>query len=654
MSGPPDISQQASRPLPKPGQQLGRFAILRKLSQGDTGVVYLAEDVSLGGEVALKILSASLSESEAFQVLSREVLLTRRLSHPGICRVYDLHEDGAYRFLTMEAVRGPSLEEVLVREGTQGLPPPRAVELVLAVGEAVAAAHAGGVVHRGLRPAVIALRADGSPVVLDFGHARAPGVGGRTFVQRAASDLGYVAQELLAGRPADELSDLYSLGAILYRALTGRTPLEAVGPEDEGGEPGPARPERPSRLNHLVTRELEAAVLAAIAPAPQLRPKDVTTFLDMLRAALPELQVRGRRPRREASEPVLPSVRVRRVSLLFSDMVGVTAFFEKHGDLAGRERIAQHNALLFPVVRRGGGEVLKTIGDSIMAVFEDEDEAVECACRMQQALAQAPAGGEEPIRVRIGLHAGDAIVEVGDAFGDAVNVAARVCAKAGGGQILISEDTLKALTRNQGRVRFHQRVALKGKSEAFQLFEVDWAGGADAAEVPAEERKDTTPRGRALPGDTDRAGQPLPPPPPVGDPYGDQAGWPDEEGTAEEEAQAEEDAPDPASDVQARTVLDGRPLGGAEPGSTPPAGSGPDSTETQELDAVAPARAVAPPGATVLRGRPLDGQRTDRRGAAMPPGKRPSVRPGLVLVLVMAAVFALVVLWYLHSQPPGA
>ncbi len=482
---------------------LGRFRIKRKLGVSATGTVFRAEDTLLEVPIGLKIFSPALAADAMYKAISREILLTRRLNHPSICRIHDLHEEQDHRFLTMDWVEGVPLDKMLARR-RQRLAIGDALRIVGAAGEAVAAAHEAGIVHRGLKPANLMVADDGTVTVMDFGHARSLDMGGQTVANVRQEDMAYTAQEVLFGRPADQAADVYSLGAILYRCITGRTPLEAGGPVHQDSGFRGLKPPKPSKLNRQVPAELEQVMLTAIAANPEARYRNAGEFTAELLDTVEDVSVRARRPRRAAADlepaaadaddravgPVATQA-MERATLLFSDIVGITSFFEQHGDVAGRQRIDRHNQVLFPIIRKHGGSVLKTIGDAIMAAFDDEDDAVEAAIHMQQALEkrnqQNPAEVDR-IYIRIGINSGETIQEYGDAYGDAVNVAARVCAKADGEQILVSEETQRELTRNRDIVNPHSRVSLKGKRDKFQLFQVDWLLADEEVEEPPFEQ----------------------------------------------------------------------------------------------------------------------------------------------------------------------
>ncbi|MGH9773454.1 MAG: adenylate/guanylate cyclase domain-containing protein [Candidatus Acidiferrales bacterium] len=163
------------------------------------------------------------------------------------------------------------------------------------------------------------------------------------------------------------------------------------------------------------------------------------------------------------------------LGILFTDIVGSSEYFAKRGDTAGMNLVSRHNALLFPVVKSAGGRVVKTIGDSILATFENLGQAVRCAWAMQQALLKYndSAPEEEKINVRIGVHYGLVFERTGDVFGDAVNMGERVKSKASGGQVFLSRvvrDMLRADPLIQ--VKSMGLVELKGSPEPIELYQL--------------------------------------------------------------------------------------------------------------------------------------------------------------------------------------
>lgn len=251
----------------------GRYRVLSRLGEGAMGAVYLAEHLRMGRRDALKVLSRSLADDDDARArFTREARNASFINHPNACTVYDFGEiaDGL-PFIAMEYVDGETLGELLSREGR--LSPDRAVDLVAQVTRALEAAHARGIAHRDLKPDNIMLtRApDGSEraKVVDFGIAKAMEDEGGQNLTMPGWVVGtpeYVSPEQLAGQDLDGRSDLYSLGIVLFRMLTGGLPFHgdtwqevmtnrlSEPPDrlaDVGGTP------YPSALEDVVRRTLE-------------------------------------------------------------------------------------------------------------------------------------------------------------------------------------------------------------------------------------------------------------------------------------------------------------------------------------------------------------------------------------------------------------
>ena len=168
------------------------------------------------------------------------------------------------------------------------------------------------------------------------------------------------------------------------------------------------------------------------------------------------------------------------VTILFSDIKGSTPYFEKKGDLEGMAMINRHNGILFPVIEAEGGHVVKTIGDAIMARFDDPVAAVKAAAGMQRALEADRKGRPEmdQICIRVGLHTGLGVLKGGDVFGDVVNAASRVQHQARGDQVLITDALLEAARTAGFECARMGRAELKGKDEPIDLYVVAWSQSA--------------------------------------------------------------------------------------------------------------------------------------------------------------------------------
>ncbi len=201
-----------------PGDVLDdRYRIVALLGAGGMGEVYRADDLKLGQQVALKFLPREMLDPSALERLHGEVRLGRKISHPNVCRLYDISEWNGYHFVTMEYIDGEDLASLLRRIGK--LPQEKAIELSQDICAGLAAAHGLNVVHRDLKPANIMIDGRGNAIITDFGLAAlAEDLEGRSEVEGTPA---YMAPEQLRRGTATHKSDLYSLGLILYEMFTG-------------------------------------------------------------------------------------------------------------------------------------------------------------------------------------------------------------------------------------------------------------------------------------------------------------------------------------------------------------------------------------------------------------------------------------------------
>ena len=167
----------------------------------------------------------------------------------------------------------------------------------------------------------------------------------------------------------------------------------------------------------------------------------------------------------------------RAITVMFTDIKGSTEYFEHFGDIAGLAMVHECNDLLRSAIESHGGRAVKTIGDAVMATFDDCSDSIRAAIAMQHRLREKNAirKKEDEMQVRIGLHYGMGIVKSDDVFGDVVNVASRVESIAQAGQIIISDSLRQRISPPQFDVVFLGRFRLKGKSEDHDLFQVRWS-----------------------------------------------------------------------------------------------------------------------------------------------------------------------------------
>jgi TolB-like protein/tetratricopeptide (TPR) repeat protein len=257
----------------KPGAVIGRFELVRELGRGGFGVVYEARDQDLGRKVAFKAVRAGGRLEIREERLLREAEAAARLSHPNIVTLFDVGRSEQGPYLILELLRGRTLVQRL-DEGR--LPLLEALHIAVEVAKGVAHAHGNGVVHRDLTPGNVYLCDDGRVKVLDLGMAYAFG---RPCVEGGTP--GYMAPEQRRGAPEDERTDVFALGVILHRMLTGELPF------DEGtGEPRSAAPV----LDVPGAPELGDLIARMLAQDPARRPRNGTDVVVALTPFLQEIE----------------------------------------------------------------------------------------------------------------------------------------------------------------------------------------------------------------------------------------------------------------------------------------------------------------------------------------------------------------------------
>jgi hypothetical protein len=253
-----------------PGMVLAeRYRIIGLIGRGGMGEVYRADDLKLGQPVALKFLPKALAEDPVRRErLFAEVRIARQVSHPNICRVYDIGELEGRHFLTMEYIDGEDLASLLKRIGN--LHGAKALDVARQLCAGLAAAHDKGVLHRDLKPANVMIDGRGRVRVTDFGLAVAAGED--VAEEDVSGTPPYMAPEQFAGKGASIRSDIYALGLVLYEVFTGRHAFEAKTLAELRAKKEGAPPTAPSELVRDIDSVVERVILRCIEKDPRQRP----------------------------------------------------------------------------------------------------------------------------------------------------------------------------------------------------------------------------------------------------------------------------------------------------------------------------------------------------------------------------------------------
>ncbi len=234
------------------------------------GIVYRAFDKEVGEEVALKALRPEIALDErTVDRFRNEIKLARRITHKNVCRMHDLHQDGKQLFITMEVVPGQNLKGVIKQTGA--LSTGKAVSIAKQVAEGLAEAHDLGVIHRDLKPQNIMVDKQGNAKIMDFGVARSLRAAGMTAEGMIIGTPEYMAPEQVEGLEADQRTDIYALGAILFEMVTGRVPFEGDTPLSVAYQHKNEIPLSPRKLNSQIPEPFNQLILRCLEKEKESR-----------------------------------------------------------------------------------------------------------------------------------------------------------------------------------------------------------------------------------------------------------------------------------------------------------------------------------------------------------------------------------------------
>ena len=264
-----------------------RYELVEFIGKGGMALVYRAIDHRTGHSVAVKILRPEFNQDEEFlERFEREATTASRMSHHNIVNLLDVGQDGEFRYLVMEYVRGRTLKDVIQQKGA--LPPAVAAQIGIRILSALQHAHKNGIIHRDIKPQNILVHSDGLIKVADFGIAR---VAGSNTISHSDSVMGsvyYFSPEQAQGKDVTFASDLYSVGVVLYEMMTGQPPFDGETPVAIALQhiSGKARPM--SEINPAVPPAMERVVAKAMEKRPEDRYQSALEMAQDLQRALQE------------------------------------------------------------------------------------------------------------------------------------------------------------------------------------------------------------------------------------------------------------------------------------------------------------------------------------------------------------------------------
>jgi len=262
------------------GRKLGQYRLLEHLASGGMGSVYRAVDETLDREVAVKLFGADFDDPERFRT---EATTIARFNHPGIATVYELFQDEHW-VMVMEFIRGETLQQLLDRLGR--LTPEHAADICMQALTALAYSHQMGVIHRDLKPSNLMITTSGVVKIMDFGVAMVMGSAHRTQAGFTMGTPAYMSPEQVKGEPLDARTDLYAMGIILFRLLTGRLPFDGKTPFAIAHSHVSDTPQSVRLLNPQLPEWTEQILARALAKSPDDRFQSADEFRHALRRSL--------------------------------------------------------------------------------------------------------------------------------------------------------------------------------------------------------------------------------------------------------------------------------------------------------------------------------------------------------------------------------
>ncbi len=448
-----------------PHTRLEQYEIIAPIGAGELGEVYQARDTRLDRNVAFKLLPVDYTrDADRVRRFVQEAKAASALTHPNIITVYDMGESALGRYIAMELVSGRSLREVIAEDNSH--------ETLLALGSqmanALVAAHASGITHRGLKPDKIMVRDDGYVKILDFGLARLVATGAGEDEDTLAREIKagklldtvrYMSPEQARGRSVNHSSDIFSLGVIFYEQVAGLHPFTAASPGEMLRAIIHDEPLPPSQMNPRLPAELEVLILRMLQKEARLRPTAAE-----VESALLEIRRRGEAgPVRNTTDlrqalSALPEADegdgLDLAHVLFCDIVGYSLMpIDRQTEMM---RTLQELVRQTDSYRRAEAArklVRLPAGDGMaLAFLQDPSAPVRCAFEIARALKAHP-----EIRLRMGAHSGPVFRSTDininrNVVGEGINMAQRVMDCGDAGHILVSRqvaDILRLISRWQ-------------------------------------------------------------------------------------------------------------------------------------------------------------------------------------------------------------
>ncbi len=431
------------------GQTLGHYRIVEKIGAGGMGVVYRARDERLNRDVALKVLPVEmLANATAVKSFREEAQALSKLNHPNIATIHDFDMQDGFSFLVMEYIPGTTLDQKIAA-GT--FPEKEVVRLGVQLAQGLQAAHCKGIVHRDLKPSNLRITPDCRLKILDFGLARLMEPADQDVTRTSleahpeAGTLPYMSPEQLQGEPADERSDIYAAGAVLYEMMTG----QRLFPEKHGPRLIDAilhqSARSPRELNAQVSLGMQSIIQKALDKESEHRYQSARELqVDLERLSVGPTASQSA-PSREPSGPLPLEI----AHVLFMGIVAYAKLpMDQQRDLLEELQKTVRRTLEFARAKSADKLISLPSGDGMALVFFGDPEA-PCRCALE---VSRDLRNHSETKLRMGIHTGP-VYRVADinanrnVAGGGINVAQRVMDCGDSGHILVSKAVAEVLAQ---------------------------------------------------------------------------------------------------------------------------------------------------------------------------------------------------------------
>ena len=277
------------------GQKINdRYQIIRTIGEGGMANVYLAHDLILDREVAVKILRGDLADDEKFvRRFQREAIAASSLSHPNIVEMYDVGEDEGKYYIVMEYVEGKTLKNLIKKRG--GLTLPEVIDIMTQLTSAISCAHDSNIIHRDIKPQNVLIKEDGLVKITDFGIAMALNSNELTQTNSVMGSVHYLPPEQANGKGATVKSDIYSLGIVMFELLTGQLPFKGDNAVEIAIKQMKNQIPSVCNINSLIPQSVENIILKACAKNPKNRYNNVVEMYNDIQTCLDEERINEKR-----------------------------------------------------------------------------------------------------------------------------------------------------------------------------------------------------------------------------------------------------------------------------------------------------------------------------------------------------------------------